>query len=173
MFTHDDRLYEAVRRLQIDATVWEVTRRPGSQVELLRALDPVKRYVKDALALASTPELPRETAGRVVPGFCRLALEAACTEVVRRRRLSRGEPHTDVEELLASQSSLVGRLSLAILDDPRRIGEVWERIEHDYKRGTADLVRRCNKGAHEGDEGDLPTLVHETESFAGKLLNLR
>jgi DNA repair exonuclease SbcCD ATPase subunit len=40
VFTHDDRLREAVRRLAIDATVIEVARREGSVVETRRVQDP-------------------------------------------------------------------------------------------------------------------------------------
>lgn len=41
VFTHDDRLPEAVRRLGIQARVLEVTRRPGSVVEIRPSLTPV------------------------------------------------------------------------------------------------------------------------------------
>jgi len=40
VFTHDDRLPEAVRRLDIQATVVEVTRRENSLVQLRLARDP-------------------------------------------------------------------------------------------------------------------------------------
>ena len=89
VFTHDDRLPEAVRRLDIPAEIVEVTRRDASVVDLRRALDPVGRYLEDALAVAGTADLPSSAAARVVPGLCRLGLEAACMEVVRRRRLGR------------------------------------------------------------------------------------
>src|SRR6202008_5019122 len=85
VFTHDDRLPEAVRRLDIAAEIVEVTRREASVVELRRALEPVGRYLEDALAVAGTLDVPSSAAARVVPGLCRLALEAACMEVVRRR----------------------------------------------------------------------------------------
>ena len=47
-----------------------------------RAL-PVERYLEDARALVRTSDLPEEVGRRVVPGFCRLALEAACIEALR------------------------------------------------------------------------------------------
>ncbi|MDQ4145717.1 MAG: AAA family ATPase, partial [Actinomycetota bacterium] len=40
VFTHDDRLAESVRRLGVPARVLEVTRAPGSAVEVLPRLDP-------------------------------------------------------------------------------------------------------------------------------------
>jgi hypothetical protein len=102
VFTHDDRLPEAVRRLGIDAREVEVTRREGSIVQLRAGRDPVSRNIEDAIAVAKTEGLPAVAARRVIPGLCRVAIEAACTEAVRRRRLARGERHADVEGLLAA-----------------------------------------------------------------------
>jgi hypothetical protein len=82
VFTHDDRLPEAIRRLQLPATIWEVTCREGSVVELTKNEDPVSRYLDDAGALARTTELSEEARAVVVAGFCRGALEAACHEVI-------------------------------------------------------------------------------------------
>lgn len=52
VFTHDNRLPEAVRRLGIKATIWEVTRREGSVVEPRKNLDPVRRHLDEANAVA-------------------------------------------------------------------------------------------------------------------------
>jgi recombinational DNA repair ATPase RecF len=145
VFTHDDRLAEAVRRLDIAADVVEVTRREGSVVELRRALDPIGRYLEDALAVAATAELPASTAAHVVPGLCRLALEAACMDVVRRRRLTRGEAHAEVTRLLADAASLSRLASLALFDEPDRGGEVPARLERDAGPALAGAFRRCGE----------------------------
>jgi hypothetical protein len=143
VFTHDDRLPEAVRRLDIAAEVLEVTRREGSVVDLRRSLDPVGRYIEDAIAVAGTSGLPSSTAAQVVPGLCRLALEAVCMEVVRRRRLTRGDVHADVERSL-SEAGHVGRLAaLAVFDDAQREPEVLARIEKEAGASLADAYRRC------------------------------
>ncbi len=47
IFTHDDRLPEAVRRLQIEANIIEVLRREGSVVELREVRNPVRQYPDD------------------------------------------------------------------------------------------------------------------------------
>jgi hypothetical protein len=145
VFTHDDRLAEAVRRLDIAADIVEVTRRDGSVVELRRALDPIGRYLEDALAVAGTAELPASTAVHVVPGLCRLALEAACTEVVRRRRLSRGEAHADVAGLLADTASLTRLFALALFDEAGRGADVPARLERDAGAPLASAYRRCGE----------------------------
>src|SRR5690606_22051356 len=52
VFTHDDRLPEALRRLQLPATIVEVVRRENSEVELRQVRDPVRLYLDDARAVA-------------------------------------------------------------------------------------------------------------------------
>ncbi|HKC11008.1 MAG TPA: AAA family ATPase, partial [Vicinamibacteria bacterium] len=131
VFTHDDRLPEAVRRLDIAAEIVEVTRREGSVVELRRSLDPVLRYLEDALAVAGTAGLPSSAAAHVVPGLCRLALEATCMEVVRRRRLTRGEAHAAVERTLSEAGHLTRLAALVLFDDVERGDEVLERLQRE------------------------------------------
>ena len=77
VFTHDDRLPEAVRRLQLPATVWEVARREHSIVELKKNDDPVSRYLDDARALACTKDISEEARGVVIAGFCRSAVRGS------------------------------------------------------------------------------------------------
>jgi hypothetical protein len=166
VFTHDDRLPEAVRRLDIAAEILEVTRRDGSVVELRRALDPVGRHLEDALAVAGTADLPPAVAAQVVPGLCRLALEAACMEVVRRRRLSRGEPHAEVERALGDAGRLGRLLALALFDDGERAGDVLRHLEREAGPAGAATVRRCEEGPR--DENDAPAGV-ETVRQASKL----
>ena len=112
-----------MRRLDVKATVIEVTRREHSGVALRLAKDPVARYIEDAMAVARTDGLPPQAARRVVPGLCRLAIEAACTEAVRRRRLGRGEAHGAVEDLLAAHNGSKHLAALALFDDVDRAGD--------------------------------------------------
>ena len=58
VFTHDDRLPEAIRRMGITSTILSVTRRQKSVVEVRKALDPVQAHIEDALALAKTTDMP-------------------------------------------------------------------------------------------------------------------
>jgi energy-coupling factor transporter ATP-binding protein EcfA2 len=171
VLTHDDRLPEAVRRLEIAATVIEVTRRDRSVVELRAVLDPVTRYLEDAFALAKTDQLPAVVAERVIPGFCRMALEAACAAVVRRRRLGRGEPHAEVEELLAG-ATLKRLAALALFDDGNRGGDVMTRLNRDTPR-AADAFRQCNEGAHGATPSALMPFIRDVEDLAKSILALR
>jgi hypothetical protein len=171
VLTHDDRLPEAVRRLEIAATVIEVTRRDRSIVELRAVLDPVTRYLEDAFALAKTDQLPAVVAERVIAGFCRMALEAACAAVVRRRWLGRGEPHAEVEELLAG-ATLKRLAALALFDDGNRGGDVMARLNRDKPR-AADAFRQCNEGAHGATPSALMPFIRDVEDLANSILALR
>jgi recombinational DNA repair ATPase RecF len=169
VFTHDDRLPEAVRRLDLDVTILEVTRRPGSVVDVRQALDPPTRAIEDALAINSDPDVPEELARRVIAGQCRLALEAAFAEVFRRRHLASGDSHRAVENaLLASSTSLTARAALALFGDPVRGGEVLSRL-NSWGRWAADTYQACNKGAHGRYEHDLATLIRDTEHLVAKI----
>jgi hypothetical protein len=172
VFTHDERLPEAVRRLRLDARILEVTRRPGSVVEVVEALDPVSRSLKDARAVAMTERLPLEVARRVVPGLCRQAIEAACLDVVRHKRLGRGDPHAAVEEALESATTTKQRLALALFDDAGRAGDVLRHLNLAWGRWAGDCVNAVNRGAHGQYEGDLPHLIRETERLTGELRTL-
>jgi recombinational DNA repair ATPase RecF len=165
VFTHDERLAEAVRRLELPARVLEVTRRAGSAVEVREVDEPVARLLSDAWALAQTEDLPAGVANRVVPGFCRAALEAACVEAVRRRRLGRGDAHLEVEAALAVATTLTQKAALALFDDSARGGDVLGRC-NALMRGGADVFQQCQKGTHEGHAGSLQDLVNGSRELA-------
>jgi hypothetical protein len=166
VFTHDDRLPEAVRRLDIAAEIIEVTRREGSVVELRRALDPVGRYLEDAFAVASTGDLPSSAATRVVPGLCCLALEAACMAVVRRRHLTCGEPHAEVERILREAAHLPRLAALAVFDDVERVVEVPPRLDLEIGPGVAEAFRLCHEGALDIPEAAAVDLVRRAAKIA-------
>jgi ABC-type lipoprotein export system ATPase subunit len=165
VFTHDDRLFEALRRLAIKATVIEVTRKEGSLVAPRPSKDPLSRYIEDALSLAKTDDLPPEVAKRVVPGLCRQAIEAACMEAIRRRRIGRGEPHGDVEDLLAGITGTKSLAALALFDDKDRAGEVLPRLNKENK-ASADTFRAVNEGSHESLNGDILAVVRNAEKLS-------
>lgn len=168
VFTHDDRLAEAVRRLQVPATVWQVVRRERSVVELQKATDPVSRYLEDARALAKSSELPAAVSGRVIPGLCRSAIEAISHELVRKRRLARGDGHAGVEDVIAAAKTTNQMLALALFDDVERGGEVLTRL-NSYGRWAGDAFQISRKGVHAAYAGDLMTLVQDTERLVKKL----
>jgi hypothetical protein len=169
VFSHDDRLPEAVRRLGIAATGFAVTRRAQSVVEVRPMTDPVSGHLDDARAVAMTRELPPDVASRVVPGFCRAAVEAACMETIRRRRLLRGELHDEVEVLLSTNARPHPLMALALFDDERRTSDVLPRLKKIGK-SSADVFQALKAGAHVRYDGDLDELVLNSERLAKFIL---
>jgi hypothetical protein len=168
VFTHDNRLAQAVRDLRLPATVLQVTRRSGSAVEVRECLDPVQQALRDAGALAADSSVPPEVAARVVPGLCRTAVEAAFTEAVWRRQLREGRGHAEVEALLEEAVRLTLLAALAIAGDSGRGADVLPRL-NSWGRSFADTYQALNRGAHGAHTGDLDLLVHDTRALADKI----
>lgn len=171
VFTHDDRLPEATRRLGLQATVMSVTRRERSAVDVKETGDPVAAYIDDARAVAKTSELPADVAARVIPGFCRSAIEAVCMEKVRMRRLAKGALHEDVERLLTDNAKTHPLMALALFDDEKRTANVLGTLN---KLGSwaADVFMACKEGAHEKFNGDLDVLIDDTRRLAAHVRSL-
>lgn len=172
VFTHDERLPEAVRRMDIKATILSVTRRPKSVVEVRTALTPVRAHIEDALALVHTTELPRDILSRVVPGFCRAALEASFMQIIRRRRLVAGRPHGEVEDELSTALKLTPLAALALFDDKDRGGDVMKRL-NQFGSWAGDAFRQCKDGVHGGSSADLNLLIKDAEKLAERVLALQ
>jgi energy-coupling factor transporter ATP-binding protein EcfA2 len=172
VFTHDDRLSEAVRRLNIESTILGVTRRPKSVVEVRVALDPVRAHIEDALALVATTDLPLDVLRRLVPGFCRLALESCCQTAIRRRWLGAGRAHAAVEEELRDAGKLTPLAALALFDDRNRGGDVMKRL-NQFGAWAGTVFKQCKDGAHEAVAADLKIMIDDTERLAGRIAELK
>jgi energy-coupling factor transporter ATP-binding protein EcfA2 len=165
VFTHDDRLPEAVRRLEIRATFVDIMRKDRSAVEIRRVKGPVSMLLDDARAIAKTEAMPDAIKLRLVPNFCRSAVEAACHEVVRARRLLRGDAHADVEDLLVKAGRLRNLLALALFDDVEKGGDVETRLGSERKAAHKQTFRACLEGAHGDFTGDPAALVTSSEAL--------
>jgi ABC-type lipoprotein export system ATPase subunit len=166
VFTHDERLAEAVRRLRLPATVWEVCRRERSVVEVRKSDSPVSRYLADARALLNTDDLPGELRSELVISFCRNAVEAASHTKVRELRLGRGVPHTEVEQALDVAHTTHQKVTLAVFDDPARSGDLLQRLRSALGPWAPTALQNCKQGAHVGYTGDLAGLVDDTRRLA-------
>ena len=169
VLTHDTRLADAMRALDIAATVIEVVRREQSVVELRRIQDPVQRYIDDAFAVAMSRDVPVE-ALRVIPGFCRLALEAASSLAATRRLLREGQTYAEVRAILDKPTTLNMWLALALLQDPERGGDVTGFLVKQYP-WAVDAVKECNRGTHSGKlYGDAKEFIRGVEKLTRKML---
>jgi hypothetical protein len=169
VFTHDDRLPESLRRLDLPARVAQVLRRPGSIVEVVPGGDPCEGILRDAQAVARDRAVPAEVAGRVVPGLCRSAIETACNEIARSRRLRAGGSHEDVDNLLASARTTMERLSLALFDDPERGGEVYAYLNRQFGAWAVPALKNCQAGSHETISGGVSGLLQDSRQFVEEL----
>jgi hypothetical protein len=132
----------------------------------------VQAHLEDAFALIRTSELPDAVKRQVVPGFCRLALEAAFVTVTRRRRLAGGRRHADVEADIEGCRTTTQKAALALFNDSERGGEVLTRL-NQFGRWAGDVFQECKEGAHTGATGDLELLARDADKLTRKLLELR
>jgi hypothetical protein len=169
VFTHDNRLAQAVRHLSIPATILEVTRRPGSAVQIRTSLDPVEQALRDAGALTLDASVPTGVAARVVPLLCRTAVEAAFTEAIWRQQLRAGRRHDEIEDdLEAARVRLYPLAALALTGDTAKTGEVLPKL-NAWGHRCGDTYLALNKGAHVAHPGDLGSLTTDARALVAKI----
>jgi recombinational DNA repair ATPase RecF len=169
VFTHDNRLAQAVRQLSIPASILEVTRRPGSAVQVRTCLDPVEQPLRDARALAADDSLPPEVAARVVPGLCRTAVEAAFTEAIWRQQLRDGRRHDEIEEAIEDARVRLNPLAaLALTGAAAKGGAVLPKL-NSWSHRYADTYRALNRGTHVAHDGDLRLLTGDAGNLVTKI----
>jgi recombinational DNA repair ATPase RecF len=145
VFTHDDRLPEAVRRLGIDARVLEVERAEGSRVDIVNASDPTQRYLSDADAVAKDPGADDEVRRRVIPILCRLAVESACRDLLMARRFARGDARAEIEAAWQNATASREKLALALQDDRKADISGW--LNRPRRRAAMNVI---SSGSHGG-----------------------
>jgi AAA domain len=171
VFTHDDRLPEAIRRLRLDATMLHVDRRARSAVDVRVSRSPIQRYLDDARGYAKPGRVPPAVQARVVPGFCRNAVEAAAANIVRRHAVETGTSLDEADEALIEARTLRETLALALFGDAGRQGDVGNEVRQRFGPPAATLVTALNRGAHEGlDATTLKHLPDTTRDFIRDLM---
>ena len=172
VFTHDDRLPEAIRRLRLDATMLHVDRRARSAVAVQTSRSPVQRYLDGARGYARSDRLPPEVQARVVPMFCRNAVEAAAANLdppPRRRRRHR-PPAKPTSR--SPRPAACGRRSRSCCSaTPAARARSAARSSAATARTAATLVTELNKGAH-GNVLDPETLQRLPEATRNLITDL-
>lgn len=168
VFTHDDRLPNALRRLDLDAHIVQVQRRSGSIVEIVPAGDPVSRALSDARAVARDDKVPSGVKQRVVPGQCRLALEAALADFTVRRELAAGRPHHQVDAMLDAATTLHKKAALALFGDPEDGDGVLPRLDK-LGRHHPTTFKNLKAGAHGTLTGSPEDTVKDTQRLIDSL----
>ena len=171
VFTHDERLPAAAHRLRIDHRRLAVTRRENSQVQCQPVQEPVQRWLDDARAVWLTDPLDDETRQRVIPGFCRQALEAACVEAVWRNRTAAGQDYAATERDVNHAQTLNAKLTLVLLDDANgNHQDMRNALYQSFGTRSRDVVDACNRGAHGHWHGGMDALIVGAEWLAKRLL---
>ena len=171
VFTHDERLPAAARRLRIDHRLLAVTRRENSQVQCQPVQEPVRRHLDDARAVWLTEPLDEATRRRVIPGFCRQALEAACIEAVWRNRTAAGRDYAQTDQDVANAQTLNDKLTLVLLDDSAgNHQDMRKELFQSFGTRARDVVDACNRGAHGHWNGGMKALIDGSEWLAKRLL---
>ena len=166
VFTHDERLPRACRHLGVDARIIEVTRDAKSIVSTKMRAEPAENLVEDAHKFLKDRDLPAEIRGRVVPGLCRQAIEAAAIDVVWRRGLRRAKPHAQIEAQFEQPLKLKETLGLAMFGDRDRAGDVLGALNGAPGSWAADAVQQADRGMHGDATGiDLSSLVDSTRKL--------
>jgi energy-coupling factor transporter ATP-binding protein EcfA2 len=165
VFTHDDRLPEAITRLQIPASILLVGRDENSAVVVRESSDPVSRYLRDARAIARDEEIPLEVRRRVVPRLCRDALERRCKELFFRRELRAGAARGEVERRWQEARETRHRLALVV----NRPGETTVDRWLEQRPDRRQALGACSTAVHRGWDGDLAQAVRATERATSDL----
>ncbi|MBO0853144.1 MAG: hypothetical protein J2P18_05180, partial [Nocardia sp.] len=163
VFTHDLRLTEAVRHLQIPATILDVQRRERSIVEVRVSIDPVRRSLADARALKQTTNLPRDEANELIALCCRQAIESASTARVHKILGENGLSQTAIAEQLAATERTKQKLALAVVLDRTRESDALAELDRGVAPWASSVVELCNRGAHGITRADLGDLINRTE----------
>ncbi|MEV0269768.1 AAA family ATPase [Hamadaea sp. NPDC050747] len=149
VFTHDDRLSNALRRLGLAASVLEVARREGSVVEIIPNLDPIARHLDDARRIARSDRLPADFAALTIAGSCRDAIEIACQRVARQRMHLQGLGIAEVDDLLIRAQTTKNRVALALLGESRMAGQLMTHLSRTIGAPwAADVLRAVREGTH-------------------------
>lgn len=80
-------------------------------------------------------------------------------------RIGRGEPHANVETVLANSRTMLQKLALAFFDDAGGAGDVMSRVNH-RSRADADAVGWANRGPHEEDATGVQQCEMHVEATA-------
>ena len=147
VFTHDDRLPEAIERLGIDADVVCLSRSAGSEVHITMGNDSVRRALSEAHSLAKDAAIPKDIASRAVAGCCRTAVEQSAARAHRRAAMKKHQTIAEIDIEIEQTPGFWDRVALGVWGEtsPGTAEKVDKRFGHDMKR----LLGALNTAGHE------------------------
>ena len=145
----------------------DAARRPPRALERRRPGRRAARSSATSTARAATPSrdrLPPEVQARVVPMFCRSAVEAAAANIVRRRAVEHGTDLDEADEQLAEARTLRETLALVLFGEAGPPGRGRRRGPRRYGGAAAGARRPSSTAAPTATVLDPPTLERLPES---------
>ena len=168
VFTHDERLREALLRLQIPVTIQRVSRAPNSVVSVRKSSSPADLYLSDADSLAGDA-IPAELARVSVPLLGRLAIEATCVQIIRGRILEAGGTLQEAEDLLQELPRTIDQVAYVQFNENGRNAELYTTMNSAIGPWSVDALRSCAEGAHGKFDGDVRLLVKDVRRLCRAL----
>jgi hypothetical protein len=169
VFTHDDRLPEAVRRLGIDGRLVEVTRDEQSVVTVTDMSNPARRYLDDARAISHDPQIPDDIRRRAIAQLCRSSLESACHDAFYAARFQAGINRHDVEQAWMAATTTRGRVALVVHGDPSASLDSW--LARSRHRPAALGI--CTSAPHQGVHGNPRNAIDDVTRLVAELADIR
>jgi predicted ATPase len=164
VFTHDARLPEAIRRMQLPATVIEVKRREESKLDLRETRSRAKQFLDDAWTVVHAQhKFGPSVAPRVVPGLCRAAMEAEFERRVWTTQLAEKKTHAEISDLLEAKQSLYDLAQLALTGGDTR--DLYGYLSNKIDSAAVDTFKAVRDGAHGNFQGDVRGLVDRTQKM--------
>ncbi|GAC81296.1 AAA domain-containing protein [Gordonia malaquae] len=148
VFSHDDRLPTAIRRLSVDATLLEVSREPGSKISVKRAEVTADRYAADAYSLIRDEGVPAHVKNAAGPGLFRLAVESAAKQRYFHECTRAGIAYAKAEEDWAKLIGTKACVAVSLGRDPKESLGGWQSPHsHPHRNNVMGI---CTVGVHEG-----------------------
>jgi len=146
VFTHDERLPAATRRLGLNAHIQRITRRADSKIDISPETSPSARALEEAHALVHSEEqLSTSVARLAVASLCRSAIESALVD--RAWRTWHG-PHPELERALDQVHSTSQLAAIALFQSPDQGAKVmgWFNARSPILASTFKAVRSGSHG---------------------------
>lgn len=166
VFTHDPRLTESLARLRIPAARIQVNRASDSKVELKSVLWPSEQYLNDATKVLETPEaIPSNLLARMVPGFCRLAVEAAAQKIAI-NKVGHEEMGGELVRRAQGTRQLIGLAVMGLAHKRAKSADVAEALRRSLGNHEP-VLDEINP--HHLFEGDLKSLINRVRKLVRHL----
>lgn len=169
VFTHDDRLLQALRNLALPATAFKIVRGERSEVHVQLVADPIDQHLRDARALVKNSELPLDLVAIAVTGYCRDAIDETALDLARRRLFRDGKSGYEVETKLAAPRTTWTRLALAILGNQNYVGDRLNSALDAIDEDATAIINLCVEGVHEPDSSQIKNLPDWVGNIVGRL----